>query len=807
MRPPSTQHRRLPKPHAFLPRGIRLDLTIAILCVFFCLGASHPTFADQPSPTPSPSLVLDEQTRASVIEAAAKALEDKYIFLDLGKQMAAKIRDNNSSKAYDSLTTGEDLSKRLTDDLRAVAHDRHIRVNYPDPEAHDGSPTAEDQARFQQRAAWSNYAFPEIKRLAGNVGYLKVDALLPPTIAGDTANAAMTFLANTDALIIDERDGHGGDPEMVDLLLTYLFPIGDRVHLNDFEHREEPKHEEFYTFGWVPGKRLSGKDVYVLTSHNTFSGSEELAYDLKALKRATIVGEVTGGGANPGDVFPLPRSFSIFVPTGRAVNPTTKTNWEGVGLQPDVVVSADKALDMAHYLALKKLNPSPSSSDKKAKEISTKLRELEKEFPAQADLSRMEEVIQYYVNSHKFMGSILLSRNDQILLDKGYGYANLEWQVPDSADTKFRLGSITKQFTAACILLLEERGKLNTDDPVKKYLPDAPSAWDHVTIYNLLTHTSGIPSFTEFPDYQSNEAKPTTPEQLVAWFRDKPLEFQPGKDWHYSNSGYALLGYLIEKITGQRYQDFVEENIFKPLGMENSGYDSSTAVIPHRAAGYSPAPDGPVNAGYIDMSIPFSAGALYSTTHDLLRWEQALFAGELLSTESLRKMTIPFKRNYGCGLLVRTVNGLNVIDHGGGIEGFSTMLAYYPDDKLTVVVLGNLEGEAPVEIADSLAAIAHGEKVILPSERKEVSVPPDTLAKYIGTYELGPKFNITITLEGNQLMAQGTNQPKSPIFPESDTNFFSKTPDAQLEFFKNDQGQTTHLVLHQNGKDINGVKK
>jgi CubicO group peptidase (beta-lactamase class C family) len=419
----------------------------------------------------------------------------------------------------------------------------------------------------------------------------------------------------------------------------------------------------------------------------------------------------------------------------------------------------------------------------------------------------MEEVIQSYVSSNQFMGAILVARNDQILLDKGYGYANLEWQVPNSPDTKFRLGSITKQFTAACVLLLEERGKLKTDDLVKKYLPDAPAAWDHITIYNLLTHTSGIPNFTEFPDYHASEATPTTPEQLVARFRGKPLDFQPGEDWRYSNSNYVLLGYLIEKITGQRYQDFVEENLFKPLGMQNSGYDSNTAMIPHRAAGYAPGPSGPVNAGYVDMSIPFSAGALYSTTHNLLRWEQGLFAGKLLSVESFEKMTTSYKRDYACGLTAYTVNGHKVIAHGGGINGFSTMLAYYPDDKLTVIVLGNIESGAPAEIASSLAAIAHGEKVILPSERKAVPVQPDRLAKYVGTYELSPNYSIVITLEGNQLMAQATNQPKFAIFPESDTKFFYKVVDAQLEFFKNDQGQITHLVLHQGGQDINGVKK
>ncbi len=426
---------------------------------------------------------------------------------------------------------------------------------------------------------------------------------------------------------------------------------------------------------------------------------------------------------------------------------------------------------------------------------------------AQDTLSRMEQIIQSSVTGKRFMGSVLVAQNDQVLLDNGYGYANLEWQIPDSPQAKFRLGSITKQFTAACILLLEERGKLKTDDPVKKYMPDAPAAWDKITIYNLLTHTSGIPSFTGFPDYRSTEAQPTTPEKLVARFRDKPLDFQPGEKWNYSNSGYVLLGYLVEKISGQSYKDFVQENIFKPLGMNDSGYDSNSAIILHRAYGYAPGPDGPVNAGYIDMSIPFSAGALYSTTHDLLRWEQGLFGGKLLSAGSLKKMITPFKQDYACGLGVRTVRGHTEIDHGGGIEGFNTELAYYPDDKLTIVVLANLNGDAPESIANQLAAVMHGEKVVLPSERKAITVPAGILEKYVGTYEIAPTFSIAITLEGGQLMAQATNQPKFPLFAESETMFFLKVVDAQVEFFKDDKGNVTHLVLHQGGHDATGTKK
>lgn len=185
------------------------------------------------------------------------------------------------------------------------------------------------------------------------------------------------------------------------------------------------------------------------------------------------------------------------------------------------------------------------------------------------DVSRMEQMVQSYVLTKQFMGSVLVARDQTIVLDKGYGFANLEWNVPNSPTTKFRLGSITKQFTSASIFLLEERGKLKVDDPVKKYMPDAPAAWDKVTIFNLLTHTSGIPSFTGFSDYASTEAIPTTPEKLVARFRAKPLEFQPGEKWSYSNSGYVLLGYLIEKISGQPYANFVQENIFIPLGMKN----------------------------------------------------------------------------------------------------------------------------------------------------------------------------------------------------------------------------------------------
>ena len=414
----------------------------------------------------------------------------------------------------------------------------------------------------------------------------------------------------------------------------------------------------------------------------------------------------------------------------------------------------------------------------------------------------MDQLAQSYATDHKFMGTALVSRGNQVLFSKGYGFADLEWNAPNSPTTKFRLGSITKQFTAASVLLLEERGKLNVNDPVKKYLPDAPAAWDKMTIFHVLTHTAGIPNFTSFPDYRKLEPFATTPEQLVLRFRDKPLEFEPGTKWNYSNSGYVLLGYLIEKISGETYEEFVRKNIFAPLNMTDSGYDSNSAIIPRRASGYALGKNGYENAGFIHMSIPFSAGALYSTAEDLLKWEQGLFGGKVLTPASLQKMTTPFKDDYAFGLQVSASGGHKVISHGGGIEGFATELEYYPDDKLTVVVLENVTGAAsPAEIGRKLASIAMGETVKLTSERKEITLDTSVLNGYVGAYQMPQGPAMLIFLDGRQLMGKLGNQQALPMFAESENRFFLKAVDAQIDFSPAG-GKATELTLHQNGRDM-----
>ncbi|HFD2360951.1 TPA: serine hydrolase domain-containing protein, partial [Legionella pneumophila] len=355
-------------------------------------------------------------------------------------------------------------------------------------------------------------------------------------------------------------------------------------------------------------------------------------------------------------------------------------------------------------------------------------------------VSRIEQVIQSYVADKQFMGAILMAQHEQVVLDKGYGFANLEWQISNTPKTKFRIASLTKQFTAAAILLLEEQGKLKTSDFINKFMPDAPSTWNKVTLFHLLNHTSGIPNYTGFPDFAKFTTSTKTPEQQIELFRHKPLNFQPGSNFEYNNSGYVLLGYLIEKISGQSYEDFIMTNIFNPLSMNDSGYDSHSKIIINRASGYMVSSNGICNADYLDMSIPYSAGSLYSTTRDLLLWEQGLFGGTILSPESLNKMINPFKNEYGLGVRIHSLEEHKSITHAGGTSGFNTKLIYSPDDKLTVIVLANLNalGYVAQDLALKIVALARGKTVKLPSERKEIVIPTEQLVKYTGKYTIKP---------------------------------------------------------------------
>lgn len=401
-----------------------------------------------------------------------------------------------------------------------------------------------------------------------------------------------------------------------------------------------------------------------------------------------------------------------------------------------------------------------------------------------------------------FTGSALVARDGKVIFSKGYGMANREWDIPNTPQTKFRLGSITKQFTAAAIMLLQERGKLSVQDPVCKYFDNCPSAWSEVTIHHLLTHTGGVPSYTSVPDYVKKMMMPETVTSMIERFKDKPLEFKPGEKWNYSNSGYFLLGYIIEKVSGESYESFLQKNIFDPLKLKDTGYDHHETILKNRATGYSRGKNGAVNSAYLDMGQPYAAGSLYSTVEDLFAWNEALFSDKLLSARSREAMTTVVKNDYGYGLGISRQFNRKMVSHGGGINGFNTILARFPEEKLTVVVLRNADYGAPGpgRIGNDLAAIVLGEKYEIPRERVAIKIDPKILDAYVGQYELNPNFIITMTREGDSLMAQPTGQPKFELFPESETRFFMKIADVQFTFVKDDKGAVTHLILHQGGE-------
>jgi C-terminal processing protease CtpA/Prc len=293
-----------------------------------------------------------------VVTGIVTELERAYVFPDVAQKMGAGLRANAAGGKYDGITSSKAFAAALTDDLKAISHDKHLRVRYSHeaiPERKDDEePSPEDAARRQAEARWMNYGFDRVERLPGNVGLLVLNAFMDPASAADTAVAAMQFLSGTDALIIDLRRNGGGSPEMIQLLSTYLFE--QRKHLNDLYWREGERTEQYWTLPHVPGRRFGpDKPVYILTSSYTFSAAEEFTYNLKNLKRATIVGETTGGGAHPGGPARVNPHFFVWVPRGRAINPVSKTNWEGTGVIPDVTVPAPDALKTAQAAALRQL--------------------------------------------------------------------------------------------------------------------------------------------------------------------------------------------------------------------------------------------------------------------------------------------------------------------------------------------------------------------------------------------------------------------------------------------------------------------
>ena len=363
----------------FTTTTLKVMFCLAIFCVFgFTV---MPTSFAQPE---QPDLTIDAATRTQVIDTILKRLNESYVFPDIAKKMETSIRERVAKKEYDQITSAKQFATTLTNDLQAVSHDKHLRVRYSHeaiPErAQRQEPTAEEREQRKLDLTWMNHGFSKVERLRGNIGYLEFLNFMDEELGADTVAAAMNFVNGTDALIIDMRNNGGGNPAMVALVCSYLFGP-EPVHLNDLYWREGNRTDEFWTRKEVSGKRYLNKDVYVLTSKRTFSGAEEFTYNLKNLKRATIIGETTGGGAHPGGGFRISEHFGMFIPTGRAISPITKTNWEGTGVTPDISVPADQALLVARIMALKKSTPTITNPDRKAA-MTEEIQNLEKELAA-----------------------------------------------------------------------------------------------------------------------------------------------------------------------------------------------------------------------------------------------------------------------------------------------------------------------------------------------------------------------------------------------------------------------------------------
>ncbi len=313
---------------------------------------------------------------------------------------------------------------------------------------------------------------------------------------------------------------------------------------------------------------------------------------------------------------------------------------------------------------------------------------------------KIDALIQKYVELANFNGSVLVARGDEVVFKKGYGMANFEWNIPNSPDTRFRLGSITKQFTSMLIMQMVEEGKLSLEDKLADRLPYyRKETGSKVTIHHLLNHTSGIPSYTGIPNFFRDHGRQPLPlRELVTTYCSGDLEFEPGSKFAYNNSGYVVLGAVIEQIAGKSYEKVLQERIFDPIGMKASGYDHSEAVIARRAAGYENRLTGLRNADYLDMSLPHAAGALYSTVEDLYLWDRALYGTKLLSEDGKKKWFTPGLSNYAYGWTVRKMpTGQDkaerlIIQHGGGINGFSTLLTRIPEDRVLIVILNNTGG-------------------------------------------------------------------------------------------------------------------
>jgi CubicO group peptidase (beta-lactamase class C family) len=432
-------------------------------------------------------------------------------------------------------------------------------------------------------------------------------------------------------------------------------------------------------------------------------------------------------------------------------------------------------------------------------------------FPGNAqtlDPAQIDQLVQEHFKTSGPGVAVLVAQKDKILYHKAFGMAHIELGVPLRSDHVLRIGSVSKQFTAAAILRLAEQGKLSLQDDLRKFVPDYPTQGKTITVEHLLTHSSGIKSYTDMPQWdEQTHRKDFSPTALIDFFKNEPMDFEPGTRYAYNNSAYVLLGHIIEKTSGKTYGDYISTEFFGPLGMTNSYYGDTQPIIRNRAAGYTAAETAGqyANAAFLSMTQPYAAGSLLSTVEDLYRWTRALHGGKLLKPESFRQMTTPYRladgssTHYGYGLQLGNLLGSPTVEHSGGIHGFLSALLYLPQEEICVSILTNCDCQPPGEIAARIATLVAG-KTYQPSP---ISLKTSDLERYVGVYENTAKEQRYITLEGGQLYSKRQGGSRFKLQPYGPDQFFFENSFARIQFLRDKKdGQK---VLSANVSDRNST--
>ena len=410
-----------------------------------------------------------------------------------------------------------------------------------------------------------------------------------------------------------------------------------------------------------------------------------------------------------------------------------------------------------------------------------------------------------YYKANEPGATVIVIKNGKTVLRSSYGMTNVLEKMPMQADDVMRLGSITKQFTAVGIMMLVDEGKISLSDKLSTFLPDYPEVGNQITIENLLTHTSGVPNYTSNPNFVKNMEKEMSVKEMIATFKNEPLDFEPGTKWSYSNSGYFLLGAIIEKVSGVPYAKFVEDRIFVPLKMNNSSYEGYERTKQRHAQGHSKNKDGFVFSRKLSMSLPYAAGSLTSTVDDLATWDAAISSGALLKAESWKKVFTPYvlkqgvATSYGYGWGIGQLEGSPMISHGGGINGFSTFALRLPEDKVYVAVLTNADGglAKPEMVASRLAAKVIGKAI---PEFTTVKLDAATIDQYVGVYKIDEKNRRNFVRDGDKLIMTRTNGARTVLQAYAKDWFFMDEQSLlRVQFLRNDKNEVINAIVMQNG--------